>query len=113
MFLQSIARAPDYIPPYVNLAQLYLLQDDIESAIEILRKAEGRESEPAQVPLLLARCYSRLGDHRQVARHLKKVQKISPRLAERNQYLLDSQGVRASGQRAGVSDDETLWYTGD
>jgi tetratricopeptide (TPR) repeat protein len=113
VFLQCIVRAPDYIPPYVNLAQLYLLQDDIESALTILGKAEGHESKSAQVHLLFARCYNRMGDNRQVTHHLKKVKIISPLLAERNQFLLDSHGVRPAGQRAGASDDEILWYTGE
>jgi tetratricopeptide (TPR) repeat protein len=113
VFLESIHVEPDYIPPYVNLAQLKLLQEDIDGALKILRMAERRELESAQVHLLFARCYSHRGDDGLAARHLKKIEKISPSLARRYQYLLKNgeTGVHSSGQRAGITDTRIIWYT--
>ena len=107
-FNEVIVRYPDYIAPYVNLAQLRLATGDVEDALTTILRALQREPESPQVHLLLARCYSRMGDHGLSESHFKKVQLLSPSLAKAYGHVLE--GGNSTG-RAGKGHALEFWWT--
>lgn len=77
-YRNCIARYPGYLPAYESLAELYLRQQQMTSAKNVLR--EGLEAAPESSILRnnLGMCELRLGDYEQALVEFKAAAKVSP-----------------------------------
>jgi hypothetical protein len=95
-FRKAISEDPTLTSPYVNLANLRLLADDAEGALQIVRQGLARNSQSALLNLLAARIYSARGDSPNTAASYARLKAANPDLAAR--FLELSGG--AAAQRA-------------
>jgi tetratricopeptide (TPR) repeat protein len=98
VFASSRREFPDYIPPAVNLAHLYLSREETEAARSVLEAALTAAPDSVPVNLLLAESWYRQGQYRRIAPFFNKVRAASPELARRYAYL----GEAAAGADAGA-----------
>ena len=87
VFSAAQAKDPSMVSPYVNLANLRIIDHDLDGAITTLRAGLTKVSDRAQIFLQLARCYAAKGDAQRTAEYLAELRKVSPDLAERNADL--------------------------
>jgi tetratricopeptide (TPR) repeat protein len=87
IFSAAQAKDPSMVSPYVNLANLRIIDHDLDGAITTLRAGLAKVSDRAQIFLQLARCYAAKGDAQRTAEYLAELGKVSPDLAERNADL--------------------------
>lgn len=104
-FLLCIDKYPDYLLPYINLANLKLSNGDVDASITILKKAFKKKPESTFLNLLLARCYHQKGDQINLKRHFAIVEKSSPEVAKRYNYLVQ-RGTKK--ERAKEAEDAPL-----
>jgi tetratricopeptide (TPR) repeat protein len=106
VFIKSMERYPGYLPPYINYANLKILNNDIDTAIAVLKKALRQDQDSTHVHLLLARCFYLKGDRDSVAKHYLILQKKSPAIATRYKYLLAPSTTRAGPD---LFQNEIIW----
>jgi tetratricopeptide (TPR) repeat protein len=106
VFMRSMERYPEYIPPYINYANLKLLNNDIDAAITVLKNALRQDQESTHIHLLLARCFYLKGDRESVVKHYSILKKKSPAIATRYKYLLAPTTTRAGTD---LFQNEIIW----
>ncbi|RKX83507.1 MAG: hypothetical protein DRP57_07790 [Spirochaetes bacterium] len=122
-FKKLIRQFPNYISPYVNLSNLYLIKNRVKDAEEVLKKAACIEPDSAILNLKLAFIYYRKSDNEQLLKYFLKARASSPETAARYSYLINGttsgEETEAGGgavERAGnagaddnVKELENLW----
>jgi len=103
-FRKAISEDPTLTSPYVNLANLRLLADDAEGALQIVRQGLSRNAESALLNLLAARIYAARGDAANTAVYYARLKAASPDLATRFAELSSSAGVRTATGSSGGTD---------
>ncbi|RMG70731.1 MAG: tetratricopeptide repeat protein [Chloroflexi bacterium] len=93
-FLQeAINTAPGYVDAYVTLANAYLLEDDLASAIEVLLDGEVQIPNDAEILLTLSRALWQAGQIDEAFKYLEKGIEANPKhvplLALMGQYLFE------------------------
>jgi tetratricopeptide (TPR) repeat protein len=112
-FRAAKAMDPAMISPYVNIANLRLLDGDLDGAIAELRSGLAKAPDSPVLNLALARCYADKGDAKNAATHLAVVKKVSPDLAARFPELV-AQPQESSGRGSFSGGFEpSLWSSED
>jgi tetratricopeptide (TPR) repeat protein len=93
---------PEYISAYVNLANLYRIQDKNGPAIGLLESALKKAPDSTAVNLVLAQCYYEESEFIKAGKLFAKINSKAPELALKFAYLASPGGgrdpiVRASG----------------
>ena len=101
----SILNREEYVPAMINLGNLYLLENDYGSALELFEKAEDREPENASVLLNLARIHFEQGDYSASARYHDRLAAVNLELASRHSYLA---AAKDNSARGAITDTEQL-----
>jgi tetratricopeptide (TPR) repeat protein len=107
---------PDFIAPYLNLANLKLVRGELEEAMEVARSGLERKPDSALLNIFLALYHSRKGEPIRAAAYLDKVRSSSPELARRYGYLADSSSAQArAGASRGAAGAELslIWDSGE
>ena len=100
-FNRLIREYPNYISPYVNLANLYLIEDRAGDAESILKKAVSVRPDSAVLNIKLALIYYGRSEKDQVLKYFLKVRKTDPAVAERYSYLIKGSAVAGKGADKG------------
>jgi tetratricopeptide (TPR) repeat protein len=103
-FRKAIGEDPTLISPYVNLANLRLLADDAEGALQVVKQGLARNRESALLNLLAARIYAGRGDARNTAVYYARLKAANPDLAARYAELSSSAGTRTASGGSGGTD---------
>jgi hypothetical protein len=102
-FKRAIAEDPTLTSPYVNLANLRLLADDSEGALQIVKQGLARNRESALLNLLAARIYAARGDTPNTAACYARLKAANPDLAARFPELSgSSQRAAQPGEKPAV-----------
>jgi hypothetical protein len=104
-FRKAIGEDPSLGSPYVNLANLRLLADDPEGALQVVQQGLSGNRESALLNLLAARIYASRGDAANTAVYYARVKASSPELAARFAELASSAGTRTASGGTGGPDD--------
>jgi tetratricopeptide (TPR) repeat protein len=109
IFNELIRENPQYLSPYINLANLKLKVKRFDEAISILE--EGLEIKPTspQINLLLARSYHALEDKKEAGKYFAKVKDVAPAIAMRYSYLEVDGPAAGRAASAGSEMDGFLW----
>jgi len=102
-FRKAITDDPSMISPYVNLANVRLLSNDADGALQVVKQGLARSPDSALLNLLAARVYSDRGDATNSAVYFAKVQKAAPDLAARFAGLAQGAGGSTAGSGAAGS----------
>lgn len=100
-FRKAISEDPTLTSSYVNLANIRLLADDAEGALQIVRQGLARNRESALLNLLAARIYAARGDAPNTAVYYARLKAASPDLAARFPGLSSSAGTRTAAGGGG------------
>ncbi len=107
-FEKAIA-AGDYIPAFVNAANVYGLQKDYAKAQDYLKRAQKLQPDNSRVLIALAYSYFQAGNQADAKQAYERMSKIDPGLAAR--YPLFGTPAAAAGQgRAGRADKATDYF---
>ena len=104
---------PGLVAPYVNLANVLLVEKKAEAALAVIRDGLARSSGSPLLNLAAARCWAAKGDRRRAAEHLAKVRASDPALADRYALIL---GIDQGSPRAADEGDRfpaLLWGGGE
>ena len=106
---------PGFLSSYINLANLMVSRDQLDSALVVVRQGLERNPESVLLNLLMARISLRKGNRRDAARYYEAVKKKSSYLAERFADLFDGIDGGGAGGRAGVPKDDyaMIWDSGE
>lgn len=91
-FRGAIADDPTLVSPYVNLANVRILSNDADGALQAVKQGLARNADSALLNLLAARIYSNKGDAANTAVYFAKVQKAAPDMASRFADLAPAAG---------------------
>jgi len=103
-FRKAITADPTMVSTYVNLSNLKLLENDSDSALQVVKQGLAVNGQSALLNLLASRIYADKGDTAMAAAAFARVQKASPDLASRYPALARLAGAGAGqtgAQRAG------------
>jgi tetratricopeptide (TPR) repeat protein len=105
----EILRRQEYLPAMTNAANIYFLQENYGTALDLYNRALKQNSENRAALLGVARCNHELENYGFVKQTYDKIQKVDPELAERYAYL-DMKGEEASraSDAAGLK-NTVLW----
>lgn len=106
-FRAAFETDPKGLSAYINLANLMLLENDAEAAIDYLYRGKAVRPDSVMIDLLLAKAYHRGGDRSRAAEYYDAVVRKSPELAESIAYVR-SEGV--SGKRASDAARTDLFF---
>jgi tetratricopeptide (TPR) repeat protein len=105
-FTEIIELRNDYVPGYVNLAQLALTQGDTEAALRYLDQADRLSPDTPGVIDLIARAHYIAGNGREARSAVRRLAEIAPERAERLSIILPPSGQAAeSSGRASAAGD--------
>lgn len=100
VFKEINKEQPEYISAYVNLANLYRIQDKTGKAIGLLESALEESPESTAVNLVLAQCYFEELEFIKAGNLFVKIKSKAPELAQRFSYLSSPGGGRDTIVRA-------------
>lgn len=100
---------PAMVSPYVNIANLQLLDGNPDAAIATLREALGKVSDPSRIYLSLLQCCAAKGDAKGAAEYLAELKKAAPDLAARGAELVSQLELSGRGSLSGRSGSAPLW----
>lgn len=105
-FAEIIELRNDYIPGYVNLAQLALTQKDTEKALQYLDQADRLSPDSPGVIDLIARAHYLAGNGREARSAVRRLAEIAPERAERLSIILPPSGraAESAGRASGAGD---------
>jgi tetratricopeptide (TPR) repeat protein len=86
-FASTITTAPEFIPAYVNMANLRQSAGDFAGAIDVLEEALQYRADSIYLNLALARSHFQSGAAEQASRYFALVRERAPSLAERYAYI--------------------------
>lgn len=111
-FEENLSSAPDYVPSYINLANVHIETGRMDDAVGVLEDGLGQKPDSSILNLLLARVYYDLGDKSNATKYFSVVRDESPELAERYSFI---GGSSDATRRAGISPSETplIWDEGE
>jgi tetratricopeptide (TPR) repeat protein len=102
---------PEYISAYINLANLYRIQEKTSTAIGLLESAIEKAPESTAVNLVLAQCYYEESDFSKAGRLFADVNDKDPELALKFAYLSTPGGGRDTISRAaGAGEDQPIFW---
>ena len=113
---RCLSEDPDYIAPYLNLANLKMVRGELEEAAKVARAGLERNPDSALLNVFLALYHSRKGEPSRASAYLDKVRSSSPELARRYSYLADSSSAqRRAGSSRGAAAEELslIWDSGE
>jgi tetratricopeptide (TPR) repeat protein len=102
---------PALVSPYVNLANVRLVEKGADAALAVIREGLARSPGSMLLNLAAARCWVAKGDKPRAAEYLAKVRSSDPEIASRYSLFLgigqaagsgapDSEAAAGSAQRA-------------
>ena len=100
---------PGLVAPYVNLANVLLVEKKAEAALAVIRDGLARSPGSLLLNLAAARCWAVKGDRRRAAEHLAKVRASDSAIADRYALIL---GIDQGTPRAADEGDRPaalLW----
>lgn len=100
---------PAMVSPYVNIANLQLLDGNPDAAIATLREALGKVPDSSRIHLSLLQCYAAKGDAKAAAEYLAELKKSAPALAARAEGLVLQPASSGRGSLGGGSCAAPLW----
>lgn len=110
-FEKAIASG-NYIPAFVNAANVYGLQKDYAKAQDYLKRAQKLQPDNSRVLIALAYSYFQAGNQADAKQAYERMSKIDPGLAAR--YPLFGTATAAAGQaRAGRADKASEFFGSD
>jgi tetratricopeptide (TPR) repeat protein len=103
-FYSALSLDRNYVPPKVNLANVYYKQEEYQNALRLYHEAEARLRDTGQTGsvsyarllLNISRTYYEVENFSQAARYSERLSEVSPELADRYAYLADGAGGRAA-----------------
>ena len=103
-FFSSLSLDRNYIPPKINLANVYFKREEYQNALRLYHEAEERlreggktgSSSYARLLLNISKTYFEVENFDQAARYSDRLWEVNPQLADRYAYLADSGGARAA-----------------
>ena len=113
---RCLSEDPDYVAPYLNLANLKMVQGELEEAAEVARAGLQRNPDSALLNVFLALYHSRKGEPDRASVYLDKVRGSSPELARRYSYLADgssAQGRAGASRGAAAEELSLIWDSGE
>ena len=112
-FRSAIADDPALVSPYVNLANVRLLSNDADGALQAVKQGLARNADSALLNLLAARIYSNKGDAANTAVYFAKVQKADPDMASRFADLAPAAGESKTQRAAEAGQGPVVIWGGD
>ena len=106
---QCIKENKNFIPAYLNLANIFFMEEKFNSAIDTLEDGLKIKSNSPYLNLLMARCYYSKGNIRKSKNYFAVVTDSSPELASKYSYIIQED----SQNRAGIFDDPLIWDIGE
>jgi streptogramin lyase len=104
---------PALVAPYVNLANVLLVQNKADAALAVLRDGLARSPGSLLLNLAAARCWAAKGDRGRAAEHLAKVRSSDTGIADRYALIL---GIGQGAPRAADPAEQPaalLWGAGE
>ncbi|MBB6478509.1 transglutaminase domain-containing protein [Spirochaeta isovalerica] len=103
-FNTALSLDRNYLPPKINLGNVFYMREEYQNALRILHSAEedyikkGRTSSDsyAKVLLNISRSYYELENYDKAALYSQKMAEVAPELGDRYAYLGGSGGTRAA-----------------
>lgn len=103
-FNTALSLDRNYLPPKINLGNVYYMREEYQNALRILHSAEedyvrkGRttSSSYAKVLLNISRSYYELENYDKAALYSDKMAEVDPELGDRYAYLADLEGGKAA-----------------
>ena len=96
---------PTLVSPYVNLANVRLIEKGADAALTVVADGLARSPGSMLLNLAAARCWAQKGDRARAAEYLAKVKKASPDVAERYALILGigpaADGVQRAADESG------------
>jgi tetratricopeptide (TPR) repeat protein len=91
---------PTLVSPYVNLANVRLIEKGADAALAVVASGLARSPDSMLLNLAAARCWAQKGDRSRAAEYLAKVKKAAPDVAERYALILGIGPAAGGAQRA-------------
>jgi tetratricopeptide (TPR) repeat protein len=104
---------PGLVAPYVNLANVLLVEKKAEAALAVIRDGLARSPGSLLLNLAAARCWALKGDRRRAAEHLAKVRASDPALADRYALILSVNPGSPRAADEGERPAALLWGGGE
>ena len=103
-FNSALSMDRNYLPPKINLGNVYFMKGEYQNALRLLHGAENaitdagktRSSSYSSVLLSISKCYYELENFDKANEYMKTLAEVDPAAAEQNSYLASGE----SGQRA-------------
>lgn len=103
-FNTALSLDRNYLPPKINLGNVFYMREEYQNALRILHSAEedyerkGRTTSGSYASVLLniSRSYYELENYDKAALYSQKMAEVDPELGNRYAYLGDSGGARAA-----------------
>lgn len=108
-FYSALSLDRNYIPPKINLANVYFKREEYQNALRLYHEAEQRLRETgntgsrsyARLLLNISKTYHEVENFDQAAVFSERLSQVNPELADRYAYLADGSGARAADISAG------------
>ena len=100
MLKNAISTDPSLTSQYVNLANLKLIQNDGETALQVVKQGLAVNADSALLNILAARIYAGRGDSAMAAASFVRARKASPELAARYPELAGLTGSQTASTTA-------------
>ncbi|MCX7040754.1 MAG: hypothetical protein NT005_16670, partial [Spirochaetes bacterium] len=107
---------PTLVSPYVNLANVRLIEKGADAALAVVTDGLARSPDSMLLNLAAARCWAQKGDRARAAEYLAKVKKAAPDVAERYALILGIGPAADGAQRAADESGKPaalLWGAGE
>jgi tetratricopeptide (TPR) repeat protein len=91
---------PTLVSPYVNLANVRLIEKGADAALVVVTDGLARSPGSMLLNLAAARCWAQKGDRARAAEYLAKVKKAAPDVAERYALIIGIGPAADDAQRA-------------
>ena len=103
-FFSALSLDRNYVPPKINLANVYFQKEQYQNALRLYHEAEERLREAgltesatySRLLLNISKTYREVENYDQSVRYSEKLSAINPDLADRYAYLADGAGARAA-----------------
>jgi len=109
-FNTALSLDRNYLPPKINLGNVFYMKEEYQNALKILHSAEsdyvkrGRtaSSSYAKVLLNISRSYYELENYDRAAMYSEKMAEVDPEMGSRYSYLSSSEGTRSADVSASL-----------
>lgn len=108
-FLAAV-RASEYLPSLLNLGNIYLLKNDLRTALRFLERARAVRRDNPRVLITLARLHFDLSDYSQASQRYREAEILAPEIVREFSYIVnenrDAARASAAQNRGRVIWDE-------